>query len=161
MRLVPFLGEMRIRVLHMQFIKVAATYAGSGNRGSVYLYNASPSHRFCFYLLFFFLTLQNLIFRKSLLPDVASAEAPLAVAFPPSRSCLPVGEASVSLLFRPVGCINCIGMSGRLILSLATTTGPTMRATNTISMIKYRVANRITRRFRSLDCLIEYIGGRI
>lgn len=157
MRLVPFLGEMRIRVLHMQFIKVAATYAGSGDRGSVYLYNASPSHRF----FFFFLTFQNLIFRKSLLPDVVSAEAPLAVAFPPSRSCLPVGEASVSLLFRPVGCNNCIGMSGRLILSLDTTTGPTMRATKRISMMKYRVANRITRRFRSLDCLIEYIGGRI
>lgn len=31
MRLVPFLDKMRIRVFHMQFIKVPATYSGSAD----------------------------------------------------------------------------------------------------------------------------------
>lgn len=85
---------------------------------------------------------------------VEAAPDAVAAALPPCRT-LPVLSLVVSLLLNPVGCKSCIGMSGKSIFSLATTSGPAIKATKMISIKKYKVAKRMTLRFRNLDCLIE------
>lgn len=68
---------------------------------------------------------------------------------------LPVGSDVVSLLFCPTGCKRSMGIFGNVLKNLPPTIGPTINKTKTMSMTKYKIANRITLRLRSLDCLSE------
>lgn len=119
---------------------------GLGRFGSKVLYNAKFRS--------LILLPQNLNFSVSAAAVEDAAPVWLAAPLPP---CLtrPVSDILVSLLFRPVGCRSCIGISGRVIFNRATTRGPARRATKMMSMRKYNVAKRMTLRFRSFDCLIE------
>lgn len=67
----------------------------------------------------------------------------------------PVVSDVVSLLLSPVGCKSCIGIFGKVLKNFPANVGPAIRATKITSMTKYRMANRITLRFRNFDCLSE------
>lgn len=91
---------------------------------------------------------------------VAAATAPvpplpaLAPTAPPMRL-LPVALALVSLLFWPVGCSRSNGMLRLIEMNWRMMTGPMISTRKSMNSAKYRIAKRITLRFRRRDCLSE------
>lgn len=86
------------------------------------------------------------------LSSVAAASPP---KFPRAE---PVTDENVSLLFCPVGCIRSSGMLLPNVprsMNFAAMIGPKNSRMKATRRTKYNTANRMTRRFRRRDCLIE------
>lgn len=85
--------------------------------------------------------------------------SPVAAAPPPKfPRAEPVTDENVSFWFCPVGCIRSRGMLLPIVpksMNLAAMIGPKNNRMKATRRTKYKTANRITRRLRRRDCLIE------